>query len=84
MEQVTVKITNGIKDGEFAVLFKNGRKLLGWTQRWNSDGLWHNHQSGFSFSASDTLDRAVEIMQEHIENCLDPFGTRKIEFTTRK
>ena len=79
MEQITVKITNGKKYGEFAVLFKNGRKLLGWTQRWR-DGMWHNCQQGFSFSASETIDRAVDIMKEYITNVLDPFGTMTIKF----
>ena len=77
--EITVKITNGKKDGEFAVLFKNGRKLLGRTQR-GRDGMWYNYQKGFSFSASKTLDRAVDIMKEYITNVLDPFGTRTIKF----
>ena len=80
MDTINIKVINGIKDGKFAVLFYNGRKLLGWTQQWKNDGLWHNNRQGFSFSASETLDRAVDIMKEHISIVLDPFGTKTINF----
>lgn len=79
METINIKVTNGMKDGEFAVLYKQGRKLLGWTQRWH-DGLWHNHKKGYSFSASETLDRAVDVMKEHLLATLDMFGNKTINF----
>lgn len=80
MDTIKIKVSNGAKDGKFAVLYKQGRKLLGWTERWDNDGLWHNHKSGYSFSASETLASAVNIMKEHLANVLDPFGTKKIIF----
>lgn len=80
METINIKVINGMKDGEFAVLYKQGRKLLGWTKRWNSDGLWHNHKIGYSFSASETLARAVDIMKEYLCQTLDMFGNKKINF----
>jgi hypothetical protein len=79
METINIKVTNGMKDGEFAVLYKQGRKLLGWTQRWR-DGMWHNHKNGYSFSASETLARAVDVMKEHLCDTLDMFGNKKIIF----
>lgn len=79
METININVINGMKDGEFAVLYKQGRKLLGWTQRWR-DGLWHNHKKGYSFSASDELYKAVEIMKEHLTNTLDMFGNKNINF----
>lgn len=80
METINIKVINGMKDGEFAVLYKQGRKLLGWTQRNNRDGLWENHKKGYSFSASDTLARSVEVMKEHLCNTLDMFGNKNINF----
>lgn len=80
METINIKVINGVKDGEYAVLYKQGRKLLGWTQRWNNDGLWHNHKKGYSFSASETLAGAVDIMKEHLCQTLDMFGNKKIIF----
>lgn len=79
METINIKVTNGMKDGEFAVLYKQGRKLLGWTQRWR-DGLWHNSKKGYSFSASETLERAVWVMKEYLKDTLDMFGNKTINF----
>lgn len=79
METINIKVINGMKDGEFAVLYKQGRKLLGWTQRWR-DGMWHNCKRDYSFSASETLARAVEVMKEHLKNTLNMFGNKNINF----
>lgn len=74
----TIKCVNGKKYGEFAVLYKLGRKTLGWTQRSNS-GKWCNFRPGFMFSASDTLDIAVDVMEEHLRKCFAPVS-KKINF----
>ena len=84
METITIKAVNGIKDGKFAVLWKIGRKTVAWTQRWDSDSLWHNSKNGFSFSDSETLERAIWVMKEYLADSLDPFGTKKIIFETPK
>ena len=77
METIEIKAVNGIKYGDFAVLYKHGRKLLGWTQR-DENGKWCNHRKNFMFSASDTLCRAVDIMEEYLRNTLDPFGNKQV------
>lgn len=77
MEAIEIKAVNGKKDEEFAVLYKQGRKILGWTQR-DRQGMWCNYRRGFGFSASEELSRAVDIMEEHLRDILDPFGTKQV------
>ena len=69
---IQIKAVNGKKDGKFAVIWKWGRKHLGFTQQLKN-GNWANFTRGCQFSESPTLSDATWVMKEYLVNKLDPF-----------
>ena len=79
--EIIIKISKGQSlSGKEIVTYKQGRKTLGWTEFMEYNRKWCNCKKGYSFSASDTLERAIEVMKEHLVNVLNPFGNNIIKF----
>jgi len=77
MEKI-IKMVPGYYGTDKAILFKMGNKVLGFTSEEN--GRYINYGHNFSFSNSDTLDRAIDIMKTWIINCINPLGNYTISF----